>query len=143
GVFLEPLTEVVVGPVRPALLLLPGAVGLVLLMACANVANLLLARGTTRAREIAVRAAMGAGTGRLARQFLVESLVLVLAAGVLGVGMAYGVLHLLPGLAPAEIPRLAEIGIRPRALATTLLVSLLLAGALGMLPSLHARRLDV
>ena len=143
GVFLEPLREVVVGPARPALLVLLGAVALVLLIACANVANLLLARGTARSREIAVRAAMGAGTGRLARQFVVESLVLALAAAGFGVALAFGGLELLLRLAPADLPRVAEAGVSPRALGLTMLVSVLVGVAFGTVPSLQARRLDV
>ncbi len=143
GVFVEPLREVLVAPVRPALLVLFGAVALVLLIACANVANLLLARGAARSREIAVRAALGAGTGRLARQFVVESLLLSLGAAALGVALALGGLELLVRLAPADLPGLGEVAVRPRALGVTLAVSVLVGVAFGTVPSLQARRLDV
>ncbi|MEX2528598.1 MAG: ABC transporter permease [Gemmatimonadota bacterium] len=143
GVYLEPLMEVVVGPVRPALLLLLGAVALVLLIACANVTNLLLARGAARSREVAVRAALGAGKGRLARQFVVESLVLALAAAALGVALAFGGLELLLLLAPSDLPRLSEAGVSLRALGLTLLVSVGVGVAFGVLPGLQARPNDL
>ncbi|HEX7050810.1 MAG TPA: ABC transporter permease [Longimicrobiales bacterium] len=143
GVFIEPLTDVVFGPVRPALVVLLGAVALVLLVACVNVANLLLARGTTRVREVAVRTALGAGAGRLGRQFLVESVVLTLVAAAAGVGLAFAGLELLLALAPADIPRLPDVGIDARVLVATLVVSVLVGIAFGAVPTLQARRIDV
>jgi putative ABC transport system permease protein len=143
GTFLEPLSEVVFGAVRPALLALLGAVALVLLIACANVASLLLARGTARAREIAVRAALGAGTARLARQFAVENTVLALASGALGVLVAFAGLRLLVALAPADVPRLAAAGVNGRVLAVALLLSLGVGLAFGMVPIVQGRRLDL
>jgi putative ABC transport system permease protein len=143
GAFVEPLADVVFGPVRPALLALLGAVALVLLVACVNVASLLLARGTARAREIAVRTALGAGMRRLARQFAAENVVLALAAGALGIGLAFAGLRLLIALAPADIPRLATAGVNPRVLATTLLVSVAVGLAFGMVPIAQGRRLDL
>jgi putative ABC transport system permease protein len=143
GAFVEPLSDVVFGPVRPALLALLAAVALVLLVACVNVASLLLARGTARAREIAVRTALGAGTARLARQFAVENVVLALAAGALGVGLAFAGLRLLVALAPADIPRLASAGVNLRALAAAVLVSLAVGLAFGVVPILQGRRLDI
>ena len=119
GVHLERLDDVVFGPARPALRLLLAAVALVLLVACANVANLLLARGTGRAREVAVRSALGAGARRLAGQFLAESLVLTAAAAALGVALAMGGLRLLLALAPAGIPRLDQVAVDGRVLLVT------------------------
>jgi putative ABC transport system permease protein len=143
GTFLEPLSDVVLGPVRPALLVLLGAVALVLLIACANVASLLLARGTTRAREIAVRTALGAGTARLARQFAVENTVLALASGATGILLAFGGLRLLLALAPGDVPRLASAGIDARVLAVALLVSVGSGLVFGTLPVVQGRRLDL
>jgi len=143
GVFVEPLAEVVFGPVRPALYVLLGAVGLVLLVACVNVANLLLARGTTRFREVAVRAALGGSRARLARQFLVENLVLTLVSGLAGVALAYAGLRALLALAPADIPRLSQVTIDLRVLAVTLLVSVAAGLAFGMVPILQAQRIDL
>ena len=143
GVFVEPVTEVVFGPVRPALLILLGAVALVLLVACVNVANLLLARGATRVREIAVRTALGADTRRLARQLLAESTLLALVSGAVGLLLAFVGLRLLLALAPADIPRLALAGVNVRVLAVTLLASVAVGLAFGMVPVARGRRLDL
>ncbi len=143
GVFVESLSTVVFGPVRPALLVLLGAVALVLLVACANVANLLLARAATRRREVAVRTALGVGMAGLARQFLVESLLLTGAAAALGVLLARVGVDLLVGLAPAALPRIGEASHDLRVLAVTLAVSVLVGLTFGMLPTLQARRVDV
>jgi predicted permease len=138
GVNLEPLGEVVFGPVRPALYALVGAVALVLLVACVNVANLMLARGTARQREVAVRLALGAGRGRVVRQFLTESVALSLVAGGLGVLLAYGVVQWLAAAGPAEVPRLATASIDPVVLAMTVVVSLAAGVLFGIVPALQA-----
>ena len=143
GAFVEPLREVVFGRVRPALLMLMGAVGLVLLVACVNIANLLLARGISRAREIAVRRALGAGTWRLGRQFLIENLVLTLIAAALGTVGAYAGLRFLLAIAPADVPRLAGVGLDLRVLAVTLAVSVTAGLVFGLVPTFQARRVAV
>jgi putative ABC transport system permease protein len=143
GAHVRPLSEEVFGPVRPALFVLLGAVGLVLLIACANVANLLLARGTARRREVAVRRAIGAGGRRLARLFLLESLVLALAGAGGGLALAYMGLALLVRFAPADIPRIDEVGPEPTVLAGTLLLTLTIALLFALVPILQTRRGDL
>ncbi|MGH7551570.1 MAG: ADOP family duplicated permease [Longimicrobiales bacterium] len=143
GVNLEPYADVTFGPVRPALLLLLSAVALVLLVACVNVANLLLARTAARSREVSVRRALGAATGRLARQFLVESLALTGLGAAAGVALAYLALNVLIALAPADIPRLATATIDLRVLGFTALIAVVVAIGFGMLPVLQAGRLDL
>ncbi|HUF78107.1 MAG TPA: ABC transporter permease, partial [Thermoanaerobaculia bacterium] len=143
GVNLEPYETVTFGPVRPALLVLLGSVALVLLVACVNVANLMLARTTARSRELAVRRALGAGGGRIARQLLVESSVLTVLGAAAGVALAYAGLRLLVALAPADIPRLAAAGIDLRVLAFTAAVAAGVAIAFGLAPLFAVRRLDL
>jgi putative ABC transport system permease protein len=143
GVSVEPLEQVVFGPSRPALLVLFAAVALVLLVASVNVANLLLARGAARAREVAVRHALGATRSRLARQFLVENLVVALAAAAAGVGLALAGLRVLLAMAPAEVPRLAMVAIDRRVLLATLAVSVLVGLVFGMIPTAQAGRVDL
>src|SRR6266511_2190100 len=119
---LIPLQERIVGDVRSALLIFLGAVSFVLLIACAHVANLLLARAATRQKEMAVRAALGASRLRIIRQLLTESLLLALAGGVLGLWLASGLLELLVAFAPQGVPRLTAIRIDPRVIGSGLLL---------------------
>ena len=133
----------VAGLLRPALLVLLGAVGFVLLIACANVANLLLVRGEDRRREMGVRSALGANRVRLVRQLVAENAVLALAGGLLGVWLAWFGIMVLTGLAPASLPRVPDATIDGSVLAFTLLLSLATAALFGIAPALHAARTDV
>src|ERR1700684_2839172 len=138
---LMPLLEKVVGDSRTPLLILFGAVGLVLMIACVNFANLLLARGASRQREIAIRSALGAGSRRLLAQMLVESTMLSLLGGAAGILLAQIGIKSLLALAPENLPRLTGIGIDSRALAFTLGISLLTGIIFGLLPAWSATRL--
>jgi len=138
-----PLKELLVGDTRPTLYVLLAAVAFVLLIACANVANLLLARSTARAREMVVRAAVGAGRARLLRQLLTESAVLALASAVAGAALAHAGVLAVAALAPADLPRLDEIRVDGTALAFAFLVSLLASVIFGLTPALHVSRVRI
>jgi putative ABC transport system permease protein len=135
--------DVVVGDVRPALLLLSCAVGLVLLIASANAANLLLLRGEGRRPELAVRAALGAGPGRLARQLLAESLLLALAAGVVGLAVTWWTLRALVALVPDGLPRVDSVRVDAGVFLFTVAVACLTAALAGLAPALSLARADL
>ena len=128
----------VVNHARPALLALLGAVGFVLLIACANIANLLLVRASERGREIAVRAAIGSGRGRIVAQMLIESVVLGIGGAVLGVLLAWQGIGLIKALSPGNVPRLERVAIDGRALAFTAGIALLASAVFGLAPALRA-----
>ena len=137
-VTLEGIRESIVGDVRRPLLVLMVAVAMLLLIACVNIASLLLARATGRQRELAVRAALGAGRGRIARQLLTESLVLALAGGLVGVGLAFVAVRALVSAGARELPRSGDIRIDATALLFTLGVAILSGLLFGLFPTLRA-----
>jgi putative ABC transport system permease protein len=138
-----PLLDVLVGPVRPALLALLAAAGCVLLIGAATLANLFLVRCLARQREIAVRVALGAAPGRLARELAVEAAALALGAGAIGVGVAVLGASALRRLAPATLPRLSEIGVDARVVAFCALASIATAFVFGLLPAWAASRTNL
>jgi putative ABC transport system permease protein len=137
------LHDHVVGRVRPWMLTLLGAVGLVLLIACANVANLMLARATVRSRELGIRAALGAGRWRLIRGLLVEGLVLSFAGAAIGVLLAYGGVTVLRAWLPPGLPRAGAIGIDLRVLAAAIAAAFLTGIVFAIVPALQASRPDL
>ena len=134
---LQPLKEQVVGSVGNVLWVVMATIGVVMLIACTNVANLLLVRADSRQQELAVRSALGAGRWRIARELLLESLTLGLLGGAVGVGVAYVGLHLLTAIGPENLPRLSEISLDGRSLAFTLILSMLSGLLFGSIPVLR------
>jgi len=137
------LTEARVGDIRPTLITLMGAAALVLLIACANVASLLLVRATTRAREIAIRSAIGAGRARLTRQLITENLTIAVLGGIVGLVLAKLCLNVVVKAGPANIPRLSEARIDPGALLFGAAITILVGLAAGLAPVFNARKLDL
>lgn len=134
---LVPLKDVVVGSVGKVLWVVMATIGLVMLIACTNVANLLLVRADARQQELAVRSALGAGRGRIARELLIESVLLGLLGGAAGIGVAYAGLHLLAAIGPANLPRLSEIALDGRSFAFTLGLSVFCGLLFGSVPVLR------
>lgn len=135
-----PMRDRVVSGSRSGLLVLLGAIGAVLLIVCVNLGNLMLARTTARGREMAVRTALGAGTWRIVRQVLTESLLISLSGGLLGVGLAYGAVRALVAAAPVDVPRLDEVHFDTRALLFAFCVSMLAGLLFGLIPSWRSAR---
>jgi len=143
GISMIPALESLVGDIRPALIILLGAVGCVLLIACANVANLLLARATTRHKEMAIRAALGASRTRVVRQLITESILLSLTGGGVGLLVALWLTKALVDLGGDDVPRAAQVGIDTRVLAFTLVISLVTGVLFGLVPAVHSSKTDL
>src|SRR5262249_4830738 len=147
GARLEPVAEPLIGRLRPALFTMLGAVGFVLLIACLNVANLLMARGLARARELAIRTALGARRARLATQLLVEGLVIAASGGIVGMLFAHGFLRLLIALLPvrsvAAFPRIDQASLDGPVLAAAVLMTIASGGLFGLVPGIELGRIDI
>jgi putative ABC transport system permease protein len=143
GASVKNFVDSTVGHVRSLMWLLLSAVFIVLLIACGNAANLLLARAASRMRELGVRIALGAGRRRIARQLLTEAVLIGVAAGAIGIGLAFAFLRLLPLLDPGNIPRLREASLDSRVLLFTIAVSLLTSVLTGMLPAMALSRVNL
>ncbi|MEO5894240.1 MAG: ABC transporter permease [Vicinamibacterales bacterium] len=143
GFHLTPLHARVVGDIKPGLLALLGAVAFVLLIACANIANLLLARGSARGRELAVRLSLGAARGRVIRQLLTESILLAAVGGILGMLLGVWAVDALIAIAPADAPRVSEIRLDLTVFAFAALLTIVTGVLFGLVPALHSSRADV
>ena len=143
GAVIESFTGLSIGPVRPLMQLLLAAVGLVLLIACGNVANLLLARAVERTHELGVRAALGAGRGRMVRQLLIEAMLIGLGGCAVGIALAFLLLRLLPKLDPGNIPRLHAASLDTRVLLFAVAASLLTSLLAGLVPATSASRVQL
>ena len=139
----RPLVDSIVGDLGPILIIVMSATGLLLLLACVNVANLLLARGAARAREMAVRAALGAGWGRLVRQLLTESLVLAAAGTIVGVGVGALGLRALLAIGASKLPRLDAVPFDARVLVFSLVMLVVTGAIIGLAPAVRLMRSDM
>ena len=138
----RPIADYLLGPTRPFLLALLGAVGLILLISCVNVANLLLVRGEARRKEVAIRAALGASGSRIMRQMMTESMLLATFGALLGVAVAWLGTRVLVRLAPSDLPRIDQVSVDGRVVLVTIAITMLTGVAFGLLPALRMRRGD-